>query len=336
MAWPSPRRIIPCDCISAPSSGLAQLDYVVDGKVVYHPDYPYRSGITKELEVYQRAFADSVVSELGVPEGSLCVDIGSNDGTLLSGFKRVGMRTLGVEPTNIARIAREENGIETVQAFFTEQLAGELARDHGHAKVITMTNVFAHMAPLGEVMRGIRRLLDQDDGVFITESHYLLDVIEKNQFDTVYHEHIRTYSLRSLVALFAYYGLEVFDVRRADRYGGNIRAYGAPKGKRKIAPAVKELLDLEVSSGLFEKETYARFREPRGGAARQVDDAVLPGAPEGTAPGRQFLPRPLLDAAQLLRHDARPDALYRRAADVAEARHVPARQAYSRSSTTSG
>jgi hypothetical protein len=123
-----------------------------------------------------------------------------------------------------------------------------------------MTNVLAHMAPLGEVMRGIRALLDPKDGVFITESHYLLDVIEKNQFDTVYHEHIRTYSLRSLVALFAYYGLEVFDVRRADRYGGNIRAYAAPKGKRKISPAVQELLDLEVRRGLFEKITYTRFR----------------------------------------------------------------------------
>ena len=255
-----PETHYPLRLYICPESGLAQLDYVVDGKVVYHPEYPYRSGITKELEVYQRAFADSVVSELGVPLGSLCVDIGSNDGTLLSGFKRVGMKTLGVEPTNIAKIAREENGIETVQSFFTEQLAGELVKDYGHAKVITMTNVFAHMAPLGEVMRGIRKLLDQDDGVFITESHYLLDVVQKNQFDTVYHEHIRTYSLRSLVALFAYYGLEVFDVRRADRYGGNIRAYGAPKGKRKIAPAVKELLDLEVSSGLFEKETYVRFR----------------------------------------------------------------------------
>src|SRR5262249_4029720 len=160
------------------------------------------SGITKELEVYQRAFASGVVQELGIEPGSLCVDIGSNDGTLLTGFKLVGMRALGVEPTNIAKIAREENHIETIQAFFTEDLAKQMVRDYGHAKVITATNVFAHMATLGEVMRGISQLLDRD-GVFITESHYLLDVIEKNQFDTVYHEHIRTYSLRSLVTLFA-------------------------------------------------------------------------------------------------------------------------------------
>lgn len=243
-----------------PESGLAQLDYVVDGRVVYPPTYPYRSGITRELEVYQRAFAGEVVSTLGIPGQALCVDIGSNDGTLLTGFQKLGMKTLGVEPTNIAEIARRENHIETIQNFFTEALAREIVKDYGQAKIITTTNVFAHMAPLGEVMRGIRRLLD-DDGVFITESHYLLDVIEKNQFDTIYHEHIRTYSLKSLVTLFRYYDLEVFDVRRAERYGGNIRAYVARTGRRPVAASVGALLDLEVKRGLFSPATYRDFRD---------------------------------------------------------------------------
>jgi C-methyltransferase C-terminal domain/Putative zinc binding domain/Methyltransferase domain len=243
-----------------PRSGLAQLDHVVDGRIVYHPDYPYRSGITKELEVYQRAFAQDIVSKLRVPQQSLCVDIGSNDGTLLTGFKQLGMRALGVEPTNIAKIAQWENGIETIQEFFTEAIATEIVADYGKATIITMTNVFAHMALLGEVMRGICRLMD-DDGIFITESHYLLDIIEKTQFDTVYHEHIRSYSLKSLVILFKYYGLEVFDVRRAERYGGNFRTFVARRGSRPVAAAVGELLELEESRGLFEPRTYQRFRE---------------------------------------------------------------------------
>lgn len=249
-----PLRLFVC-----PESGLAQLDYAVDGSVVYHPDYPYRSGITKELEVYQRAFAEGVVGKLGVPEGSLCVDIGSNDGTLLTGFKKLGMRALGVEPTNIANIAQEENGIETIQAFFTEELARKIGSEYGKAKVMTATNVFAHMNSLGEVMRGICALLDKD-GVFITESHYLLDVIEKTQFDTVYHEHIRTYSLKSLVVLFAQYDMDVFDVQRADRYGGNIRAYACRKGTRPISAAVRDLLKEEEDKKLFSPETYAAFR----------------------------------------------------------------------------
>lgn len=255
-----PEATYPLRLYCCPDSGLAQLDYAVDASVVYHPDYPYRSGITKELETYQRAFAGDVVDKLGVPSGALCVDIGSNDGTLLTGFQKRGMRALGVEPTNIAKIAVEENAIETIQAFFTEELARSIVADYGRAKVMTATNVFAHMNTLGEVMRGITALLDQD-GVFITESHYLLDVFDKAQFDTVYHEHIRTYSLKSLVALFAYYDMEVFDVQRADRYGGNIRAYAGRRGARPIAAAVPELLRLEEDSKLFSPETYMAFRQ---------------------------------------------------------------------------
>jgi hypothetical protein len=254
-----PEQTFPLRLYFCPDSGLAQLDYVVPGVVVYYPEYPYRSGITAELAAYQRAFAQEVVTAIGLSTNGLCVDIGSNDGTLLTGFKALGMRALGVEPTNIAQIARSENQIETIQSFFTESLAGEIKRDYGRAKVITATNVFAHMSTLGEVMRGITRLLD-DDGVFVTESHYLLDVIDKTQFDTIYHEHIRTYSLASLVVLFRYYDMEVFDVRRTDRYGGNIRAYVGRKGRRIPKAWVKELLDLEVSSGMFEKRTYELFR----------------------------------------------------------------------------
>ena len=250
-----PLRLYVC-----PESGLAQLDYAVDGNLVYHPDYPYRSGITKELEVYLSGFAQDVVSLLGTPEGALCVDIGSNDGTLLTGFKKLGMNTLGIEPTNIAKIAQQENHIDTIQSFFTEELALNVIKDYGHATIITATNVLAHMSDIGEVMRGIVQLLDKN-GVFITESHYLLDVIEKTQFDTVYHEHVRTYSLKSLVILAERYGLEVFNVQRADRYGGNIRAYIGHAGMRSIDPSVGALQRLEEEKKLFSPETYKAFRQ---------------------------------------------------------------------------
>jgi hypothetical protein len=243
-----------------PESGLAQLDYVVDGAEIFYPDYPYRSGISKPLEIYQRAFADRIVTRFGIEAGALCIDVGSNDGTLLTGFKRHGCRALGVEPTNIAEIARTENDVETIQRFFTESLAREIVADYGHPKIVTMTNVFAHIAPLGEVMRGLVELL-QRDGIFITESQYLLDVLEKNQFDGIYHEHIRTYSLKSLVMLVDYYGLEVFDVERGERYGGNIRAYVARKGLYPVEAAVGELLALEESVGLHTTKVWEGFRE---------------------------------------------------------------------------
>jgi len=244
----------------SPTSGLAQLDYVVDGELIYPKNYPYRSGISAPLVAYQQSFSDSILKDYFFPKDSIVVDIGSNDGTLLTGFKRNGMRVLGVEPTNMGRIAIKENKIDTIQEFFTEDVARNIIDDFGRAKIITMTNVFAHMAPLGEVMRGLKLLLD-DDGIFITESQYLLDVLEKNQFDGIYHEHIRTYSLKSLVKLFSMYGLEVFDVRRADRYGGNIRAYIAKKDLYEIKDSVKELLNIELKKKIFHPDTWKKFRQ---------------------------------------------------------------------------
>ena len=244
----------------SPTSGLAQLDYVVDGELIYPKHYPYRSGISVPLVAYQQSFSDSILKDYFYPKDSIVVDIGSNDGTLLTGFKRNGMRVLGVEPTNMGRIAIKENKIDTIQEFFTEDVARNIIDDFGRAKIITMTNVFAHMAPLGEVMRGLKLLLD-DDGIFITESQYLLDVLEKNQFDGIYHEHIRTYSLKSLVNLFPMYGLEVFDVRRADRYGGNIRAYIAKKDLYEIKDSVKELLNIELKKKIFHPDTWKKFRQ---------------------------------------------------------------------------
>lgn len=255
-----PETTYPLRLMICPDSGSAQLDYVVDGSVIYPASYPYRSGISKPLRIYQQAFADDIIKDFNIPKKSLCVDVGSNDGTLLTGFKRNGMRTLGVEPTDIAKIAVKENKIKTIQKFFTEKLAREIVEKNGYAKVITMTNVFAHMAPLGEVMRGLSFLLDKD-GIFITESQYLLDVLESNQFEGIYHEHVRTYSLKALVKLMPYYGLEVFDVRRASRYGGNIRAYIARKNVHQINSRVTDLLKEEENKGLFKPETWAKWRD---------------------------------------------------------------------------
>ena len=255
-----PETYYPLRLMLCPDSGLAQLDYAVPGEVLYPNEYPYRAGISKPLQDYLRAFADGIVKDFGIPSDSLCVDVGSNDGALLSGFKRHGMRTIGVEPTNMAVYAMLENKIETIQRFFTEDIASRIVHSYGHAAVITMTNVFAHMATLGEVMRGLSRLMDKD-GIFISESQYLLDVFEGNQFDQIYHEHLRLYSLTSLVRLFPYYGMEVFDVHRSASREGSIRVYVGRKGKRPVSPVVRKLLVLEEKKGLFKPATWKRWRK---------------------------------------------------------------------------
>ncbi|MFH1744855.1 MAG: class I SAM-dependent methyltransferase [bacterium] len=255
-----PEVSYPLRLMIAPGSGLGQLDYVVEGKVIYPLEYPYRAGISKPLKDYLLNFSLDIQNQFKIARGSLCVDIGCNDGTLLSGFKKLGMRVAGVEPTNMAKYAWKENKIKVIQEFFTENVAKKIVRENGKAKVITMTNVFAHMAPLGDVMRGIGHLMDRD-GIFVTESQYLLDVLLGNQFDQAYHEHIRIYSVKSLVALFPYYGMEVFDAKRVGAREGSIRVYVGWKGAYHVNKRVKNLLALEEKNGLFKPATWAEWRE---------------------------------------------------------------------------
>ncbi len=239
--------------------GLAQIDYVVPPEVVFHPEYPYRSGITNTLVKHLHNTAGTIVDSYKIPVGELAVDIGSNDGTLLKGFKARSMRGLGIEATNIAQIANAD-GIETIQAFFDEDLARNIIESHGQAAAITATNMFAHVAQLGELMRGVFRLL-KDGGVFVTESHYLPNILETAQYDSIYHEHLKSYSLRPLVHLFSCYGFTVTDAEKIPNYGGSIRVY-AIKGKDlSISDRLRGLLEAEDRAGLNSDAPYDRFRQ---------------------------------------------------------------------------
>ena len=238
---------------------LAQLDYCVDGNEVYHPDYPYRTGITKELVEYLENMSSSLIKKYNLNENDLVVDLGSNDGTLLNGFKNNRINVIGVEPTNISQIANKNN-VETIQDFFTVDVADNIKTKIGEASLILATNMFAHMATIGEVISGIELLL-KPDGVFVFENHYLLDVIEGGQFDTIYHEHLRTYSLKSLIKLFSYYNFTVTDVERGTRYGGNIRVHVTKGKNRNVSESVESLLKLEEKSGLYKIETYEKFAD---------------------------------------------------------------------------
>lgn len=244
-----PLRLLQCaEC------SLGLLDYVVPRTSVYPSNYPYRAGISWPVVAAHKEMARELVERFG---RGLCVDIGSNDGTLLAQFKALGCEVLGIEPTDIARIAVDA-GVRTTQAFFCEFIAKQVACSYGTARIVTMTNVFAHMADLGEVMRGIVAMLSPVEGVLVIENHYLLDILDKLQFDSIYHEHVRTYTLKSLVRLFAQYGLEVFDVERVPRYGGNIRAFISWKGTRVISTNVVDLLALEANINYIEE--WEKFR----------------------------------------------------------------------------
>lgn len=249
-----PLRLVICEDCS-----LTQIDYVVDPAVLFFPDYPYRSGITATLVEKLGRTAESTLSRFDITDGSLVVDVGSNDGTVLKAFKNRGMRVLGVEATNIAQIANE-SGIETLQTFFNEEVALQIVKSQGYASVITATNVFAHVAGLGTIMRGVSHLLE-DGGVFVTESHYVLDLLETLQFDSIYHEHLRYYSMRSIIRLFDQYDFTVTDVERIDNYGGSIRVFAVKGRNLPMSKAVANLLQLEERRGVYGHEIYQQFAE---------------------------------------------------------------------------
>ena len=252
-----PETSYPLRQVWCPKCTLSQLDYVVPGEVVYHQEYPYRTGVTRELAAYQEKLATSIISKLSLAPDSLVVDVGCNDGTLLGYFQNQGMRAVGVEPTQIAQFAIE-NGIDTVHSPFNVDVAKQIVQSHGKAKAVTATNVFAHMASLGDVVEGLETLI-ADDGHFVLENHYILPVMDRLQFDTIYHEHLRTYSLRSLVTLFDYYDFTVVDAEQVSRYGGNIRVFVAKGKNRTVSENVRAIL-AEEDKKLTDREYYADFR----------------------------------------------------------------------------
>lgn len=248
----------PLDVYFCGSCSLAQLLDVVAEEELFHGDYAYFSSASKPLVDHFRSYAEDLKKEQ-LSEGDLVVDIGSNDGILLQNFLD-SYRVLGIEPSaNVAEEARKK-GVETVDGFFTVEMAKKIAETHGKAKVISANNVFAHIDDIDEIVLAVKELLTPD-GVFVSESHYLLDLIEHMEFDTVYHEHLCYYSVKPLMHLFERFGMEVFDVRRVNVHGGSIRVYAGRKGAQPVRASVAEFLSLEEAAGLHSLARFEDFQE---------------------------------------------------------------------------
>jgi len=225
--------------------GLVQILEELSGDSVFPESYPYLSGTTRILRENFAEQFEEIDSFLNLKSSDLVLDIGSNDGTLLSNYKGT-TRILGIEPTGAAAVA-QENGIETIKEFFSKKTSEQISSKYGHAKVITACNVFAHIPNLNSLTGAVKELL-VEDGVFISESHYLYSLIETLQFDTIYHEHLRYYSVEFLNRLFNDFDMEIIRVKRIPTHGGSIRVWSAKKGIFTPDASVKEILDYERKS----------------------------------------------------------------------------------------
>ena len=241
----------PLELYYCPKSELVQLNIEVDKKILFPKSYPYTSSTTKVLRDNFSQLRKEIDKNNFLKKNDLLIDIGSNDGNLLSNFKD-SYRVLGITPENIGKIAIKR-GIPTIIDYFDENVVKSVIKKYGKAKIITATNVFAHITEVNKLIKNIKKCL-KTDGIFISESHYLLPLIETNQYDTVYHEHLRYYSLKSLKYLFSKHQLEIFKVEKIPTHGGSIRVYASKKNKYKIHPSVKKINyeEKDLSKRLFD------------------------------------------------------------------------------------
>jgi hypothetical protein len=257
-ARPVEQPAYPLEMLRCEACGLSQIGCDVDQTVLFPYSYPYLSGTTRIL---RENFADlyrQVVQHYGLGADDLVVDIGSNDGSLLINFKEGGHRVLGVEPSK-AGVVANERGVETITAYFNLETAKKVREERGPAKVITAANVFAHITDVHRIVEAIKTLL-ADGGIFISENHYLFDLLKTVQYDTIYHEHLRYYDLGSLNALFDRHGMEIIRTQRIPTHGGSIRVYSALKGTHPVDASVAEQVREEEEFGLHDGRAFADFR----------------------------------------------------------------------------
>jgi len=253
-----PQETYPLDIWLCRKCGLAQLVDIVDPKVLY-VEYVYLTSISLGLVEHFRRYAEDVLRRIQPPKGALVVDIGSNDGSLLKAFQDNGMRVLGIDPArDVGRMANER-GVETLTTFFTADLARKLRQERGPAAIITANNVFANIDNVDDMITGIREWL-APDGVFVFETSYLADVLEKTLLETVFHEHISYFSVKPLDAFFRRNGMELIDVQRVPTKGGSIRATVQRQGgPRPMGSSVSEVIAYETKLGLHEPAIFKKF-----------------------------------------------------------------------------
>jgi len=249
----------PLDVYFCNNCSFLQLGHVVSPEVLFN-DYVYVSSTSKVFVTHFEDFAKKIFLKFKLDKSSLVIDIGSNDGILLKPFKKLGTRILGIEPAKeIAKVA-EKQGIETISKFFSTDLARKVVNEKGKAKIITANNVFAHIDDLDEVIKGLKILLSKD-GAFVMEAPYLVDFLDKNYFDLVYHEHLSYWSVSTLITLFRRFDMEVFDVAKVDVHGGTIRVFVGNKGNFQIEGSVKKFIDIEKKAALGSIKTYLDFEK---------------------------------------------------------------------------
>ncbi len=266
LSEPEPKA--PLELVFCPQCALVQIRHTVDPEVLFCNDYPYFSSVSPMLMKHFRGSAEEIIASRHLGPDSLVVEAASNDGYMLKPFMEAGIKVLGIDPADGPAAAATKAGVHTLNTFFSLELAQKLAGEGVAADVFLANNVLAHVPNLNEFVTGIHTLL-KPDGVAVIECPYLLDLIEHNEFDTIYHQHLCYYSATALDALFRRNGLFLNDVRHLAIHGGSLRLFVGRT--ENVGPAVKEMLEAERQAGVSTSAYYESF----AGKVRELRERLV-------------------------------------------------------------
>ena len=251
-----PLKIMICDeCWLAQTLDYAQADEL------FSADYAYFSSFSTSWLAHAKAYSQMMVDRFGFDEKSLVIEIASNDGYLLQYFKELGIPVLGIEPTANTAAAAKEKGIESLIDFFSIRVANSLVEQGTKASLLLGNNVLAHVPDINDFVGGFKILL-AEDGVITFEFPHLLQLIDKNQFDTVYHEHFSYLSLIAVREILKNQGLDIFDVEELSTHGGSLRIFAKHQEdqSKKEEESVSTVIQKELDFGLTDVAVYKNFQ----------------------------------------------------------------------------
>lgn len=273
-----PLRLNVCD-----ACWLVQTEDYARADELFAFDYAYFSSTSSGWLAHAAQYAEDITRRLGLGRDSFVIEVASNDGYLLKNFVAAGIPCLGVEPTDSTADAAEKLGIPVVRRFFGQSLGEELTAAGQQADLIVGNNVYAHVPDINDFTAGLKAALKQG-GTITLEFPHLMNLIDKNQFDTVYHEHFSYLSLQTVRRIFAAAGLRVIDVEILPTHGGSLRVHGAhADDARPTTAAVHEVLGAEADAGLQQVDTYLAFQA----RAEKVKNDLLVFLIEQRRAGRQ-------------------------------------------------
>ena len=264
------------------SCWLVQLPAVQSADNIFRDDYAYFSSVSKSWLAHAERYVEKTAERFDIGADSYVVEVASNDGYLLQYFHQRGVPVLGIEPCANVAAAGEKVGVPALVEFFGADLARRLASEGRRPDLIVGNNVLAHVPDLRDFVGGLKALL-AGDGVITMEFPHLQQLVDFNQFDTIYHEHFSYFSLTAVADVFRRQGLRIFDVEELPTHGGSLRIYACHTDDpdKQDSPAVTELLDREATAGFTDLAVYRSFEQKVHRTKRELLKFLISAREEG-------------------------------------------------------